>query len=55
MDRAWTRSGPAQGRGAALPQKASDYLRSGQLFFAAEGDEKSVPEVIRRLVTDIIF
>jgi predicted TIM-barrel fold metal-dependent hydrolase len=36
-------------------KKPSDYLRSGQLFFAAEGDEKSVPEVIRRLGNDIIF
>ena len=36
-------------------KKPSDYLRSGQLFFAAEGDEKSVPEVVRRLGNDIIF
>ena len=46
MDEEWSK------RKAEAPlcrKKPSDYLRSGQLFFAAEGDEKSVPEVIRRL------
>src|SRR2546426_449071 len=52
MDEEWSK------RKAEAPlcrKKPSDYLRSGQLFFAAEGDEKSVPEVIRRLGNDIIF
>jgi uncharacterized protein len=52
MDEEWSK------RKAEAPlcrKKPSDYLRSGQLFFAAEGDEKSVPEVIRRLGNDIVF
>ena len=36
-------------------KKPSDYLKSGQLYFAAEGDEKSLPEVVRRFGDDIIF
>src|SRR5467141_2523557 len=52
MDEEWSK------RKAEAPlcrKKPSEYLRSGQLFFAAEGDEKSVPEVVRRLGNDIIF
>jgi hypothetical protein len=44
----------AQGRGPALPEEAERLLDPGSSS-SAEGDEKSVPEVIRRLGNDIIF
>jgi predicted TIM-barrel fold metal-dependent hydrolase len=53
MDEEWAKRGAAEA--PLCRQKPSDYLRSGQLYFAAEGDEKSLPEVVRRLGDDIIF
>ena len=53
MDEEWAKRGAAEA--PLCRRKPSDYLRSGQLYFAAEGDEKSVPEVVRRLGNDIVF
>jgi predicted TIM-barrel fold metal-dependent hydrolase len=53
MDEEWEKRGAVE---SPFCRKApSEYLKSGQLYFAAEGDEKSVPEVVRRLGDDIIF
>jgi len=53
MDEEWAKRGEVEA--PLCRKKPSDYLRSGQLFFAAEGDEKSLPEVVRRLGDDLIF
>jgi predicted TIM-barrel fold metal-dependent hydrolase len=53
MDEEWAKRGAAEA--PLCRRKPSEYLRSGQLYFAAEGDEKSVPEVVRRLGNDIVF
>ena len=53
MDEEWAKRGAVEA--PLCRKKPSEYLRSGQLYFAAEGDEKSVPEVVRRLGDDIIF
>lgn len=36
-------------------KRPSEYLHGGQLYFAAEADEGSLPEAVRRLGDDIIF
>ena len=36
-------------------RKPSEYLRSGQLYFAVESGEKSLPEVVRRLGDSTLF
>lgn len=53
MDEEWEKRGAVEA--PLCRKKPSDYLRSGQLYFAAEGHEKSVPEVVRRLGDDIVF
>jgi predicted TIM-barrel fold metal-dependent hydrolase len=53
MDEEWEKRGTVEA--PLCRKKPSDYLRSGQLYFAAEGDEGSVPEVVRRLSDDIVF
>lgn len=53
MDEEWEKRGAVET--PLCRKKPSEYLRSGQLYFAAEGDEKSVPEVVRRLGNDRIF
>jgi len=53
MDEEWAKRGAVEA--PLCRKKPSEYLRSGKLYFAAEGDEKSVPEVVRRLGDDIIF
>jgi uncharacterized protein len=53
MDEEWAKRGAAEA--PLCRRKPSEYVKSGQLFFAAEGDEKSVPEVVRRLGNDIVF
>src|SRR5512145_2788939 len=52
MDEEWAKRGAAEA--PLCRRKPSEYLKSGQLFFAAEGDEKSVPEVVRRLGNAIV-
>jgi hypothetical protein len=47
--------GGRRGRGGVLHEEAERLPGSGQLYFAAEGDEGSVPEVVRRLSDDIVF
>jgi predicted TIM-barrel fold metal-dependent hydrolase len=53
MDEEWAKRGAVEA--PLCRQKPSAYLKSGRLFFAAEGDERSLPEVVRRLGDDIIF
>ena len=50
MDEEWRKRGEVEA--PRCPKRPSDYLRSGQLYFAAEGDEGSLPEVVRRLGDD---
>jgi len=53
MDEEWAKRGAVEA--PLCRKKPSEYLRSGKLYFAAEGDEKSVPEVVRRFGDDIVF
>ena len=53
MDEEWEKRGKVEAPGC--PKKPSEYLRAGQLYFAAEGDEISVPEVVRRFGDDILL
>jgi predicted TIM-barrel fold metal-dependent hydrolase len=53
MDEEWEKRGAVEAPLCA--KKPSEYLRSGRLYFAAEGDEQSVPEVVRRLGDGIVF
>jgi predicted TIM-barrel fold metal-dependent hydrolase len=53
MDEEWAKRGRVEA--PLCREKPSEYLKSGQLYFAAEGDEQSLPEVVRRLGDDIIF
>ncbi len=53
MDEEWEKRGAVE---APLCRKRpSEYVQSGQLYFAAEADEKSLPEAVRRLGDEIIF
>jgi len=52
-DEEWAKRGAVEA--PLCRRRPSEYLRSGNLYFASEGDEKSVPEAVRRLGDDIIF
>ncbi len=53
MDEEWEKRGAVEA--PLCRKKPSEYVRSGQLYFAAEADEKSLPEAARRLGDEIIF
>ena len=53
MDEEWAKRGEVEA--PLCRQRPSAYLKSGQLYFAAEGDERSLPEVVRRFGDDLVF
>ena len=53
MDEEWEKRGEVEA--PLCKKKPSDYVRDGNLYFAAEGDEGSVPEVVRRFGDDLVF
>lgn len=53
MDEEWEKRGEVEA--PLCRQKPSDYLRGGQIYLAAEGDEGSLPEVVRRFGHDMVF
>lgn len=53
MDEEWEKRGEVEA--PLCRKKPSNYLRSGQLYFAAEGDEGSVPKVVAEAADDLVF
>jgi len=53
MDEEWEKRGEVEA--PACKKRPSEYIRGGQLYFAAEGDEKSLAEAVRRFGDDVIF
>ena len=53
MDEEWEKRGDVEA--PLCRRKPSEYLLGGQLYFAVESGEKSLPETVRRLGDAILF